>query len=83
MRFFIGNFGQHADLVEVRFDEAFLGKRVQCFAHGGIVVRRPQNDVDVDAFGIVVLIGLADDDEDHRLFASVVVVGEGAHDAVP
>ncbi len=28
MRLIGGNFGQHADLVEIGFDEAFLGKRV-------------------------------------------------------
>ena len=39
-----------ADLVEVGFEEPFLGKRVQGFPHGAVVVRCAQHDMDVDAF---------------------------------
>src|SRR3954465_16023745 len=38
MRLFGGHFGQHADLVEIGFDEAFLGERVQGFAYGAVVI---------------------------------------------
>ncbi len=74
MRLVFRHVGQRADLVEIGLEETFFGKSVQRLANGGVVVRRAQHDVNVDALVAVALIGLADDDEDHRLVERVVVV---------
>ena len=79
MRLLDGLFLEHADLVEVSLDETFLRQRVERFPDGRIVVGRLQQDVQVYAFGVFCLIGLADDDEHHGPFEIVVVVGGGHH----
>ena len=58
VRLFGRDLGQHADLVEICLDEAFLGKGVQGLAYGSVVVRRLQHDVQVDAFAGVGLVPL-------------------------
>ncbi len=50
MRLFVRLAFQHADLVEVGFEEAFVGERVQGLADGGVVIGGAQDDVDIHAF---------------------------------
>lgn len=67
---------QGADLVEIGFKEALLGQCIQRFAHGRIVIRRPQHHMDVDALGIAVgLVGFADNDEDQRFVGALSLSG--------